>query len=185
MVGAAVPLAWPRPAAEAIARRGFRVTNFDCGPPPGWKGDPIQRTCIEQINDVLAVMDHVGIAKAHLIGLSRGAITAYGMASRFPERVGKLVLAFPVAGFADTIRIVADGGDGGEADLGPLEILDRALDTTFSEEFLRIDRQRCRDLFLSPAGTVIRVERFEETPLDPFETVAAPTLMSVAGEIKS
>lgn len=96
IVGSAVPMAWTRPLALAIAARGFRVMNFDYGPPTGWEGTPEPRTCVEQIDDVLAVMTSLSIKSAHVVGLSRGAITAFGVASRHPGRADSLILGLPV-----------------------------------------------------------------------------------------
>jgi pimeloyl-ACP methyl ester carboxylesterase len=134
------------------------------------------------VDDVISVMDGTGITRAHVVGLSRGAITAFGLASRFPERTRKLVLAFPVAGFADTIGIEGETGCGGDEEgLEGLALLDRALDTTFSAEFLGVNRQACRNLFLSPPGTAVRVERPEEATLGPNETVTTATLIVSGG----
>lgn len=75
IVGSAVPMAWPRPTALALAAMGYRVTNFDYGEAE----DPASsqaRTCIDQIEDVLDVMDALGIERASTIGLSRGAIAS-------------------------------------------------------------------------------------------------------------
>lgn len=42
--------------------------------------------------DVLAVMDHYGIARAHVLGASMGGFVAQALASAAPERVSRLVL---------------------------------------------------------------------------------------------
>lgn len=181
VVGAAVPMAWTRPAAESIALRGFRVVNFDYGPPKAWTGDPIPRTSLAQVADVSAVLGALDIAHAHVIGLSRGAITAYGLAARFPNAVDKLVLGFPVAGFYDTILLEAVNESDKEGDLDPLAALDKALDSVFAADFLAVHRQAGRDLFMSPPGTVVRVERTQETMLGDDESVDAPTLIVSGG----
>lgn len=50
--------------------------------------------------DVIRVLDHCGIARAHLVGLSMGGRIAREVALRAPERVAKLVLANTTPGFA-------------------------------------------------------------------------------------
>jgi 3-oxoadipate enol-lactonase len=43
-------------------------------------------------DDVVALLDGLGIARAHLVGLSLGGMTAMRLAARNPERVDRLVL---------------------------------------------------------------------------------------------
>ena len=43
-------------------------------------------------HDVLAIMDHYGIARAHVLGASMGGFVAQALASAAPERVSRLVL---------------------------------------------------------------------------------------------
>jgi pimeloyl-ACP methyl ester carboxylesterase len=45
------------------------------------------------VADLAGVMDALGLAKAHLVGLSMGAYTALRFALAHPERVGRLVVA--------------------------------------------------------------------------------------------
>jgi pimeloyl-ACP methyl ester carboxylesterase len=44
-------------------------------------------------NDTVALMDHLGIKKAHIVGGSMGGMIAQELAINYPERVSKLVLA--------------------------------------------------------------------------------------------
>ncbi len=46
----------------------------------------------ESISDLRAVLDHLRIEKAHLIGQSMGGVVVMGLALQNPERVGTLVL---------------------------------------------------------------------------------------------
>lgn len=50
-------------------------------------------TVAQMSDDVLALMDHLGIEKAHLLGASMSGVMAQDFASRYPERVEKLILA--------------------------------------------------------------------------------------------
>lgn len=43
--------------------------------------------------DVVALLDHLGIAEADLFGFSLGGLVAYAVAIRAPARVGKLIVA--------------------------------------------------------------------------------------------
>jgi pimeloyl-ACP methyl ester carboxylesterase len=53
--------------------------------------------------DVRAVLDDLGIEKAHVLGASFGGFVALEFALRFPERVGKLILACTTAGGANHV----------------------------------------------------------------------------------
>lgn len=44
-------------------------------------------------DDIIAVMDHLGIEKAHIVGLSMGAYSAVQVGISYPDRVRSLVLA--------------------------------------------------------------------------------------------
>ena len=45
------------------------------------------------VGDVVALLDHLGIAEADLFGFSLGGLVAYGVALGAPSRVGKLIAA--------------------------------------------------------------------------------------------
>ena len=99
MVGATVPMAWDRPSCVEL---GYTVLNFDYEPPDGWDREPEPRSALDQTEDVVAVMAATGLAMAHVVGLSRGAITAYGLAAMHSELVETLTLVCPVAGFGNS-----------------------------------------------------------------------------------
>ncbi len=109
IVGAAVPLAWSRPAALAMADRGFRTINFDYSGGTGQEGTPEPRTCLQQVDDVLEVL--------------------------------------------------SKSGSNAGAAVGPRPIY-----------------------FLTPPGSVVRVERDQEEVVGDEEVVAAPTLIVSGGK---
>ncbi|MFM7705525.1 MAG: alpha/beta fold hydrolase, partial [Rubrivivax sp.] len=49
----------------------------------------------ELSDDIVALMDHAGIERAHVVGVSTGTGKATALAARHPERVERLVLAAP------------------------------------------------------------------------------------------
>lgn len=49
----------------------------------------------ELADDIVALMDHAGLERAHVIGVSTGTGKATALAARHPERVDRLVLAAP------------------------------------------------------------------------------------------
>lgn len=57
---------------------------------------PHQPTVEEYANTVVALLDHLGIDRASLIGHHTGAVLAIDVAARHPSRVDRLVLSGPV-----------------------------------------------------------------------------------------
>ena len=180
-IGAAAPLAAARGAAHALAEMEYRVVSFDYGPPADWEGEPEPRTVLAQADDVMAVIEAIGMEKAHLVGISRGAMTAYGIAARRPDLAASLTLAFPVAGFADTLTKFGPTHDPVE-DLPEDEMMQATLRTVFSEEFLELNEQWATRIATAPPGSVIRVEtRSEEDAFDDTMSVDLPTLVVEGG----
>lgn len=56
-------------------------------------------TVADMARDVVAVLDHAGIERAHLLGLSLGGMIAQEVAATYPERVDGLVLAATTPGW--------------------------------------------------------------------------------------
>lgn len=79
-------------AAPAVAydRPGFGLTDRPLG---GWERNPYGPEA--QVDHVLAVMDHVGLERAVLVGNSAGGAIALRVAALHPARVEGLVLLAP------------------------------------------------------------------------------------------
>jgi len=99
----------------ALAER-FRVVRFDTrghgrSPvPPGPYGID------DLVDDAVALLDHLGVARASLVGLSLGGMTFLRLAARHPERVDRLAvlctsaLLGPASAWAErAARVRADG----------------------------------------------------------------------------
>ena len=60
----------------------------------GHTGDSGRPMTIEALaGDIVALLDHLGIAEADLFGFSLGGLVAYAVALTVPSRVGKLIVA--------------------------------------------------------------------------------------------
>jgi pimeloyl-ACP methyl ester carboxylesterase len=101
-------LSWEDPAVRAFyaplaARR--TVVQYDkpgCGLSGPWPG----RQSLDADLEVLeAVVDHLGLDRFDLLGISMGAPVAIALAARQPQRVGRLVL---YGGYADGHQLAAD-----------------------------------------------------------------------------
>jgi 3-oxoadipate enol-lactonase len=79
------------PQVPALAER-FRVVTYDTrghGSSPAPEGP---YTLDDLVDDVLALLDRLGVRRAHVAGLSLGGMTAMRLAARDPERAGRVAL---------------------------------------------------------------------------------------------
>lgn len=95
-------LSW-EPFATVLARR-VRVVTYDprgagCSSAPPWP-----TTTRAMARDARAVLDHLGIGRVAVYGLSLGGMVAAWLALEHPDRVGRLVLAStPLQGWRDVL----------------------------------------------------------------------------------
>lgn len=128
-------------AWEAIAlplSRRFRVVRCDLR---GQLLSPGPAVSIEgQARELRALLDHLSIARAHVVGTSFGGEVAMQFAADHPERVERLVvmtatdritpeMAEATRRFEAAAAAALDGGDGGE-------VLRLLAPTAFSERYL-------------------------------------------------
>ncbi|TDH47925.1 3-oxoadipate enol-lactonase [Mycobacterium eburneum] len=76
---------------DPLARR-FRVIRYDTR---GHGDSPVPAgpySIDDLADDLLALLDRLGVARAHLVGLSLGGMTAMRVAARHPHRVDRVVL---------------------------------------------------------------------------------------------
>ncbi len=89
---------WTAPFCEMLAARGFRVirfdnrdvglsTHFDGAPAPDLTAGTAPYTLYDMANDVVGLLDALGIERAHLVGRSMGGMIAQLVASQHPDRV--------------------------------------------------------------------------------------------------
>jgi pimeloyl-ACP methyl ester carboxylesterase len=79
--------------AITVSQRGFA--------PSGGDGERFDVATL--VDDLVGVMDALGIDEADVVGQSMGGWTALGLALRAPERVRSLVLADTLAGIGDDV----------------------------------------------------------------------------------
>ena len=92
----------------------YRVVRFDLR---GFGRSTSEATPFSDVDDIVALLDHLRIERAHFVGLSMGARVAVDFALVHPERVGALVSADGVlSGFGplpqevlDVFALAADG----------------------------------------------------------------------------
>jgi 3-oxoadipate enol-lactonase / 4-carboxymuconolactone decarboxylase len=77
----------------ALLAASFRVIRYDTRG-HGKSSVPAGPYTIDQLgSDVLALLDHLGIVRAHFMGLSMGGLTGLWLAQNAPQRIDRLVIA--------------------------------------------------------------------------------------------
>jgi pimeloyl-ACP methyl ester carboxylesterase len=110
---------WPDEFVDALNERGFRTirydnrdvglsTRFDAAGVPNVKwmvvksmlGLPVRPayTLADMAADGIALLDHLGIARAHVVGVSMGGMISQHIAARYPERVLSLTSVMSTSG---------------------------------------------------------------------------------------
>ena len=168
----------------------FRVVRYDLR---GYgRSSRLDGGAYSHVRDVLALLDHLGIARTTLVGCSMGGGIGVDVALEHPERVSALVLAAPgLGGFEPTEAEIAwwDERD------GPIEQAIEAGDIDGAET-LRLGiwaplgtddppGRRIRDIAFDNIHEVTMDESGEEA-LDPpaasrLREIGAPTLVLIAG----
>lgn len=84
--------AW-EPQVRAMARR-YRCITFNARgfPPSDVPNDPAKYTQQRACDDILSVLDHLKIAKAHVIGLSMGGFATLHFGLSYPDRALSLTI---------------------------------------------------------------------------------------------
>jgi pimeloyl-ACP methyl ester carboxylesterase len=102
--GGAQLLSWTEEFIGLLTDRGFRVVRFDnrdtgLSPRFGGRDDVDGGYGLEDLgDDVVRVLDHLGVPAAHLVGHSMGGMMAQMVAIRNPERVRSLGLLSTIPG---------------------------------------------------------------------------------------
>jgi pimeloyl-ACP methyl ester carboxylesterase len=90
-------LMWPRAFIDTLLAAGFRVVRFDqrgtglSDRMETWKRKSAY-SLSDLADDALAILDHLGIERAHVCGLSLGGMVAQELAIEHPSRMASLVL---------------------------------------------------------------------------------------------
>jgi pimeloyl-ACP methyl ester carboxylesterase len=106
--------AWPDPLVQGLVDRGFRVirhdnrdvgrsSRVDAPPPATWRQllvrpRPDAYTLQDMADDAVALLDHLAIDRAHLVGMSMGGMIAQTVAAARPDRVQSLISIFSTTG---------------------------------------------------------------------------------------
>jgi pimeloyl-ACP methyl ester carboxylesterase len=86
------------PVTDAL-RRDFRLVLIDNRGSGDSERTEGRFTVADMARDVVAVLDHAGIDRAHLLGISLGGMIAQEVAAGYPDRVNGLVLVATTPGW--------------------------------------------------------------------------------------
>jgi len=86
---------------ETLCHKGFNLEKFQLITPsrPGYSNTPLNenKTPKQAADLIISLLDYLDINKVFLYGISAGGLTAIELASNYPERVEKLILASAVS----------------------------------------------------------------------------------------
>ena len=134
----------------------YRVIRFDARGHGRSPVPPRPYTLQGMADDAVALLDRLGIAKAHWVGLSMGAMTGMAFALRHPGRLGRLVLANTTSSYGPEGRAMWAARAKAVREGGLEAIKDMVMGRYFSDAYRA-----------AHAGAVAQVaERFLETPVD-------------------
>jgi 3-oxoadipate enol-lactonase len=167
------------PQADALAER-FRLIRYDTRGHGGSDIPPGPYSIDDVGQDVLDLLDHLGIERTHFAGLSLGGMTGMWLGANAPGRVEKLVLLCtsaklgPPEMWADRAATVREQGTGA--------IVDATMERWLSPAFGG-DSSGVRAMFESIddegyASTCAVIQHMDQ--LDTLASIAAPTLV-IAG----
>ncbi|MET0968339.1 MAG: alpha/beta hydrolase [Tardiphaga sp.] len=88
LTGSAV---WHRQATW-LAAAGWRVICLDSRGHGTSPASPAPYRMDDLVADNIAVLDSLGIAKAHYVGVSQGGMTGFGLGIRHPDRIASLLI---------------------------------------------------------------------------------------------
>ncbi|MGW4484181.1 3-oxoadipate enol-lactonase [Amycolatopsis sp. NPDC004368] len=112
------------PQVAPLVERGYRVVRYDTR---GHGASPVPAGPYELADlggDVVALLDDLGVERAHFVGLSLGGMTGMWLGVHAPERVRSLTLCCtsaklgPPQGWADRAKLVRAEGTAAIAEAG-------------------------------------------------------------------
>jgi 3-oxoadipate enol-lactonase len=142
-------LAMWQPQVDALARE-FRVIRYDqrghgaSGLPPG----PYEFPAL--VDDVIALLDALGLQRVHFVGLSMGGMTALGLALAQPARLRSITAANCVARMGPAVHAVWDERARIAREQGMAPLVAPSL-----ERWFKADTRQSRSAELAWAGEML------------------------------
>ncbi|MCK6209046.1 3-oxoadipate enol-lactonase [Georgenia sp. EYE_87] len=168
------------PQVGALAER-FHVVRYDSRGHGRSSAPAGPYTMSDLAGDVVALLDHLEVGRAHVVGISVGGLTGQYLAVEHPERVDRLVVANTAAkigepqAWLDRAALVESAGLGAIADT----VVEKWLTPGYAEEHPELaDRLKAMLLATDDAGYAATCHVLAETDLrGRIGAIAAPTLV--------
>ena len=173
-------------AQAAVLAHRFRVVRYDTRGHGRSGHDGAPATLEALASDVLSLLDHLGIARFHVCGLSLGGATALELAAHHPERLDRVIFANTAAkigtseSWSERIAAVQRGGMAAVRDAA----LGRFLSAPFRARRPDVARKIAGMLEVTtPGGYVTCCEALRDADLRPVVgSIVAPSLI-IASEL--
>jgi len=175
-------------AQAAALRDRYRVLRYDVRGHGGSDVPPAPYTLEQMAGDLHGLLQALGIAETHFVGLSMGGLIGMTMALRFPRAIRSLVLADTTAAYGPERKPMWDDRIRDAETKGIDAVLDRTMDVWFTGPFRAarpdvIARIRAMMAPTSPVGYVGAIQAIGYGDLrEDIRAIRCPTLILVGEE---
>lgn len=168
-------------------RKRHTVVAYDCRG-QGQSGKPgHDYSGAAHTADLKTLMDQIGIARAHVIGLSFGGYIALNLAATYPDRVGSIVVSDSASEAYPLVEKILTGWAEAQ-DIGGLDLrFDVSLPWLYSEAFIKNNPRKLRifkEVFKKNDLDAIRsltLDSLNHRITERLQEITAPTLL-IAGK---
>jgi hypothetical protein len=155
---------WQMPGTFNELAKHYQVIAFDCRG-HGASGKPTQdgQYGTQMVNDIIRLMDHLHIAKAHVVGYSMGGMIVMKLLAMYPQRVSTAVLGgmgwLKEGGLIDAFWAGIKGEGRGQGGVPPACLRGFAKLGLTQKDVMGIrvpitcivgDKDPCRELYVEP-----------------------------------
>jgi 3-oxoadipate enol-lactonase/4-carboxymuconolactone decarboxylase len=182
-VGSAINM-W-EPMMPALTAR-YRCLRYDTRGHGGSGASPAAITIDDLADDLVGILDALGIDRAHIAGLSLGGMTGQSVAARYPERVASLTL-IATAAYLPPLDFWEKRAATVRAE-GPAAIVDTVMGRWFTEPFRKrsasaVDKVRKSFMAIDREGYARCCEAIGGMDFrERLARIAAPTLVMAGGD---
>ena len=177
-------------------RKHFQLVTFD-NRGVGQSDKPTGPYSMQMFaDDTVGLMDHLGIDRAHILGVSMGGLIAQHIALSYPERVRKLVLGSTYASkqgsgehsaeYMKYIGLSEDASDEELRQVDPEKIMGAVVSLAFNNRLLGIVAKPLLWIIARRLATEGAREQYQaiqgHDTLDRLPTIQAPTLVIVGAQ---